>query len=183
MKCTSLLLKGREICELYYEELRLLFDQQLPPLETVYAFFVIRDVSWKYPSPWNTEVYQIVPMEPLIVDEKDAEFQWLFILQSATERLKLHVLVQTDSSNPSCYTYFIDSLRLIFSEQGSPVQAARCIQQLKELLERLDIPLEKVHCTVEGWTEDTRFYALVEHDIGKLKWNAALDQFMHPLEE
>ena len=183
MKCISLFLTGREPRELFYTEgLQPLFDQQLPALDILYALFVIRDTTWQYPSPWHTDVYQIVPMDTRIVAEKDWEFQWLFILQSATEKVMLHVLIQTDSTNPKCYTHFMSSLRLIFSKQGSSGQATRCIQQLKEVLKQPDIHYRDVNCIVEGWSEDTTFHLLIEDDIRKLRWNGPLNQFMHPLE-
>ena len=160
-----------------------LFDQQLPPLDTIYAFPVIRDISWKQPGRWETQVYQIVPMEPLIVDEEDIEYQWLLDLQSAAELVKLYTVIQTDSTNPEMYTYFVGSLRLIFPVQGSPEMAAHTIQQLEEVFKRYDIPLETVNCTVEGWTEDTEFHTLIEHDIRKLRWNTKYDRFMHSEEE
>src|SRR5260221_5250712 len=120
MKCTSITLTGREHCELFYSEgLLPLFDQQLPPLDTLYAFPAIRDISWKQPGRWETQVYQFVPMEPLIVDEKDIEYQWLLDLQSATEHVKLHTVIQIDSTNPEMYAYFVASLRLTFPIQGS----------------------------------------------------------------
>jgi hypothetical protein len=186
MKCTSITLTGRKHCELFYMEgLLPLFDQQLPPLDTLYAFPVIRDVSWKleHPERWETQVYQIVPMEPLTVDEEDIEYQWLLDLRSTAEQVKLHAVIQTDSTNPEMYTYFIASLRLTFPVQGSSEMAACCIQQLEEVFKRHDIPLETVNCTVEGWREDTTFHALTEHDIRKLRWNAAHDRFMHSEEE
>lgn len=173
MKCTSITLKGREYCELFYTEgLLPLFDFQLPPIDTLYAFFVIRDISWKQEPPvkWETHVYEIVPMEPLIVEEQDQEFQWLLDLQSSTERVKLHTLIQTDSTNPRAYTHFLASLHLTFLVQGSPEMAVRCIQQLQEVCKHHDIPLETVNCTIEGWTEDSEFHSLIEHDITKLGW-------------
>lgn len=174
---------GREHCELFYAEgLLPLFDQQLPDPETLYAFPVIRDISWKHSSTWETQVYQIEPMEPLIVDEKDIEYQWLFVMQSTTEQVKLHTLIQTDSTNPHVYTYFIASLSLTFPVQGSPVMAALCIQQLEQVFKRYAIPLESVNCKVEGWTEDTEFHTLTERDIRQLRWNAAHDRFMHSTE-
>lgn len=182
MKCTSITLTGRAPCEFYYAEgLLPLFDRQLPPLDTLYAFFVIRDVSWKqeHTARWETHVYQIVPMEPLTVAEEDAEYQWLLDLKSTTERVKLNTLIQTDTTNPDVYTYFIASLQLTFPVQGSPEMAARCIQQLEEVFNRHNISLETLNCIVEGWTEDTTFHALIEHDITKLRWNDALDRFMH----
>lgn len=184
MKCTSITLTGREHCELFYTEgLLPLFDQQLPPLDTLYAFPVIRDISWKQPGCWETQVYQIVPMEPLIVDEKDIEYQWLLDLQSATEQVKLHTVIQTDSTNPEMYTYFIASLRFTFPIQGSSEMATCIIQQLEQVFKRHDIPLETANCIVEGWTEDTVFHALTEHDIRKLRWNATYERFMHSEEE
>ena len=186
MKCTSITLEGRAHCELYYTEgLLPLFDWQLPPLDTLYAFFVIRDVSWKqeHSTRWETYVYQIVPMEPLTVAEEDAEFQWLLDLQSTTERVKLHTLIQTDTTNPEAYIYFIASLHLTFPVQGSSEMAVRCIQQLEEVFKRHNIPLETLNCTVEGWTEDTEFHSLTEHDIKKLRWNEAYGRFMHSEEK
>lgn len=182
MKCTSITLTGREHCELFYTEgLLPLFDQQLPPLDTLYAFFLIRDVSWKqeHPARWEAHVYQIVPMEPLIVDEEDMEFQWLLDLQSTTERVKLHTFIQTDSTNPHEYTHFIASLRLIFPVQGSPEMAARCIQQLEDVFKRHNIPLETANCTIEGWAEDTVFHALTEHDIRNWKRTAEEKREQH----
>ena len=122
-------------------------------------------------------------MEPLFVDEEDFEFQWLLDLQSPTEQVKLHTLIQTDSTNPHSYTHFLASLRLIFPVQGSPEMAARCIQQLEEVCKHHDIPLDTLTCTIEGWTENTAFHSLTEHDIRKLHWNTAHNRFMHPEEE
>jgi len=184
MKITSLLLEGREPCTLFYAEgLPPLFDRQLPDLDILYALFVMRDTSWQYSSNWHTDIYQIVPWDTRIVPEKDWGFQWLFVLQSATERVKLHVLLQTDSTDPEYYTHFIASLHLTFSKQGSSEQAVRCIQQLKSVLKRHDIALEDVNCTVEGWSEDTIFHPLIEDDIRNLRWNVSLNKFMHSSEE
>lgn len=60
---------------------------------------------------------------------------------------------------------------------------AHCILELEEVFKHHDIPLETVNCTVEGWTEDTTFHALIEHDMRKLRWNAKYDRFMHSEEE
>ncbi len=61
MKCTSILLRGREHCELFYAEgLEPLFDHQLPPLDLLYALFVMRTTSWHHPSPWDVKTYQII---------------------------------------------------------------------------------------------------------------------------
>lgn len=169
MKLTSLSLTGRELCAMFYtESLQSLFDHQLPPLDTIYAFFVIRDISWKRPGLWDVLVFEIVPMEPLIVAEEDMEFHWLLTMQSSTERIELRVLVQTDSSNPHCYSHFVSSLQLNFDITGNPQYAVRCVQRLKELLKTRDASMEVANCKVEGWAEGTVFYPVVEHDIRKI---------------
>lgn len=61
--------------------------------------------------------------------------------------------------------------------------ATRCLKQLQEVCKRHDIPLETVNCTVEGWTEDSKFHFLTEHDITRLRWNDGNGRFMHRNEE
>ena len=151
MKITSLSLAGRELCALFYTEgLQQLFDYQLPPLDTIYAFPGIRDISWKRPGSWNVLVFEIVPMEPLIVAEKDVEYHWLLTMQSSSELIELRMLIQTDSSDPHCYSYFVSSFQLNFDITGKSQYALRCLQELKKLLRTRDVSMDDIACKVEG---------------------------------